>query len=133
MVSPSRSVTGGALLASDPHLGLTLPNWWLLAGVRSPSFRLVGLMPAGLPLFGLARNEWLAWGGTNMRAAASDLFEVSGEPLTSRTERLRTRFRRSRAVTIRSSALGPVISNFAQFPEHAGRDGGFAMDGAPAE
>jgi penicillin G amidase len=34
-VGPRRSATGGALLASDPHLGVLLPNLWLLAGLRS--------------------------------------------------------------------------------------------------
>jgi penicillin G amidase len=120
VVSPARSATGGALLASDPHLPLLLPNLWLLAGVRSPSYHVVGLMPAGLPIFGLGRSETMAWGGTNMRAASSDLFDVSGNPIESRTERLRTRFWRSRDVTVRHSALGPVISDSPLFRAPAG-------------
>ncbi|MBV8574898.1 MAG: penicillin acylase family protein [Acetobacteraceae bacterium] len=121
VVSPGRSATGSALLAADPHLPLLLPNLWLLVGVRSPSYRVVGLMPAGLPIFGLGRNETMAWAGTNMRAAASDLYDVSALALTSRTERLRTRFSRSRAVEVRHSILGPVISDSPLFHAPAGK------------
>ena len=85
VVAPERSATGGALLASDPHLPLLLPNLWLLAGCRSPSFNVVGLMPAGLPIFALGRNPHMAWGGTNMRAAVSDLFGVRDDRVVKRT------------------------------------------------
>ena len=45
-VGPERSATGGALLACDPMLGMSLPNLWLLAGLRSPTLHAVGLDPA---------------------------------------------------------------------------------------
>ncbi len=120
VVSPERSATGGALLASDPHLPLMLPNLWVLAGVRSPSFNVVGLMPAGLPIFGLGRSPHMAWGGTNMRAAVSDLFDVGSERLESRVERLRTRTGRTREVTVRRSSLGPVLSDSPLFRSRPG-------------
>jgi penicillin amidase len=37
-VAARRSATGGALIGSDPHLGLIQPNVWMAAGMRSPSF-----------------------------------------------------------------------------------------------
>ncbi len=115
VVSPERSASGGALLASDPHLSLLLPNLWILAGVRSPSYNLVGLMPAGLPLFGLGRSERIAWGGTNMRAAVSDLYDVTGEKLESRGERLRVRLGCGKTVLRRRSRLGPILSDAPHF------------------
>ncbi len=120
VVAPERSATGGALLASDPHLPLLLPNLWVLAGVRSPSFNVVGLMPAGLPIFGLGRNPHMAWGGTNMRAAVSDLFDVGGEPLATRTERIRSRLGRTREVSVRRSSFGPVVSDSPLFHSRPG-------------
>ena len=116
-VAPGRSASGAALLASDPHLGLVLPNLWIVVGLRSPSFQAVGLMPPGLPILGLGRNPRLAWSGTNMAAAASDLYDVSREPpgsVASRTERLRTRLWFDKDVTVRRSRLGPVISDIPQ-------------------
>lgn len=71
---------GGAWLASDPHLGVISPNVWLLAGYRSPSYHLVGLMLPGLPFMALGRNRRIAWGATNMYAASSDLVDVGSLP-----------------------------------------------------
>ena len=119
-VAPDHSATGGALLAGDPHLPLLLPNLWVLAGVRSPSYNVVGLMPAGLPIFALGRSPHMAWGGTNMRAAVSDLFDASREPLDSRTERIRTRLARTRAVVVRRSRFGPVLSDSPLFRSRPG-------------
>ena len=50
-IAPENTTTGGALIASDPHLGLNLPNTWILAGLKSPSYHVVGMMvpgPAGV-------------------------------------------------------------------------------------
>ena len=123
VVAPGRSATGHAMLASDPHLSKTVPNFWLLAGVRCPSLHVVGMMPPGLPIFGLGRNAAMAWGGTNMHAQSSDLYDVSGEPpdsFTSRQERIRVRFGRTRTVTVRRSRLGPVLSDVASVPTRPG-------------
>lgn len=123
VVAPGRSASGGALIASDPHLGLSLPNLWLIAGIRSPSYHAVGLMVPGLPFVALGRSPDLAWGGTNMRAASSDLFDVSGLP-ESAFERERVaiaaRWWRSVRRVIRHSPLGPVISDAPPLPSREG-------------
>ncbi|MEQ8700619.1 MAG: penicillin acylase family protein [Bauldia litoralis] len=113
-ISGSRTGTGAALIANDPHLGITVPNLWLVAGVKSPSYHAVGLMVPGLPFIAVGRNPWIAWGGTNMRAASSDLYDVSGLPpaqITTRRERIRVRWWGTRTVDIRETPLGPVISD----------------------
>ena len=61
------------LIASDPHLSIVLPNACLLAAFRSPSYHAAGLLIPGLPFIALGRNPWIAWGGTNLHAASSDL------------------------------------------------------------
>lgn len=119
-VAPSRSATGAALLANDPHLGLQIPNAWLLAGYKSPSYHAVGMMIPGLPFMALGRSQHLAWGGTNMRSLASDLYDVTDEPLTTRVERLRHRFWFDETLEIREHALGPVLSDH---PWVAAREG----------
>ena len=55
-VAGHRTDTGGALMANDPHLGILVPNVWLIAGVHSPSYHAVGLMAPGLPIFAIGRN-----------------------------------------------------------------------------
>lgn len=118
-VAPARSATGAALLASDPHLGLSLPNLWLVAGMRSPSFHLVGMMVPGLPIIGLGRNPEVAWGGTNLRAASSDLFDVSRLPpeaFETREERIRQRLWFTATRRVRVSPQGPVVSDAPVVP-----------------
>jgi len=77
VIAPEKSATGHALVAGDPHLGLSIPNIWLLAGMRSPSFTGVGFMMPGLPVLAEGRTSDMAWAGTNMRAANSDLYDIS--------------------------------------------------------
>ena len=86
----------------------------MLLGLRSPSFDVVGLPIVGLPMLGLGRNPDLAWGGTNLRAASSDLYDVSRLPAdqieTTETV-IRSRFWRDAAPQIRRSPFGPIISD----------------------
>ena len=113
-VAAHASETGAALIANDPHLGIFLPNLWLIAGYKSPSHHAVGLMVPGLPFIALGRNPHIAWGGTNMRAASSDLYDLSGlapEDLTSRRETVAVRWWFDQEVTVRDSPFGPVISD----------------------
>jgi penicillin amidase len=119
-VGPTRTGTGGALIANDPHLGLNVPNTWIIAGLKSPSYHAVGLMVPGLPFFAIGRNPWIAWGGTNMRASASDLIDVSDLPpsaISQRNETIKVRWWPDREVPIRETPLGPIISDVPQLAE----------------
>ena len=121
-VAAERSATGSALIASDPHLGLFLPNLWLVAGMRSPSVAAVGLMVPGLPFIAVGRNEEIAWGGTNLQSANSDLIDVSGLPadqITMRREKVGVRWWLDDEVEARDTPYGPIISDASVFP---GRD-----------
>jgi penicillin amidase len=110
----ARAADGGAWLASDPHLSIIAPNVWMLAGYRSPSYHVVGLMLPGLPFVALGRNRNLAWGATNMYAASSDLVDVGGLPasqFTARKEIIRMRGWFPKEIELRSTPYGPVISD----------------------
>lgn len=123
-VSGWRTERGGALIASDPHLGFLLPNFWLIAGLQSPGYRVVGLMAPGLPVFALGRNPELAWGGTNLYAASSDLVDVSDlDPDSFRVEEetLRVRFWPDRRIRRRITAYGPLLDDAPLFPIPGGR------------
>lgn len=124
-VAPSRSADGAAMLANDPHLGFAVPNIWLLAGYRSPSYHLVGMMVPGLPFAGLGRNPDLAWGGTNMRAASSDLYDVAAldpELIQEEREAIDVRFWFDTEVVTRWTPLGPIISDRALIPNSEGQE-----------
>ncbi len=122
-VGAAKTGTGAAMIANDPHLGISLPNLWVLAGVKSPSFHAVGLMVPGVPFVAVGRNAHIAWGGTNMRSAGSDLFDVSGlskEQITERVESVPTRWWFTTEHKIRETPYGPIFSDAAILPKREG-------------
>ena len=113
-VSGSRTASGSSLIAGDPHLGLMLPNFWVVVGYRSPGYQVVGLTIPGVPVIVVGRNEHIAWGGTNMLSLSSSFYDISGfsdEAVKQRKERIRVRWWFDRDVIVRDSNLGPVISD----------------------
>jgi penicillin amidase len=113
-VGARRSRSGSPLVACDPHLGLSLPNIWLLVGLRSPACQVVGFMLAGLPFVCIGRNPDVAWGGTNLRAASSDLYDVATLPpsaITTETTEIRVRWLGTTRRKVRRTPFGPVISD----------------------
>jgi penicillin amidase len=74
-VSPQRSATGAALLASDPHLEVNrLPAIWYEALLRWDGRYIMGATLPGCPLFAIARTDRLAWGVTYMKGDTVDYF-----------------------------------------------------------
>ena len=119
-VAGGRTDTGGALIANDPHLGILVPNIWLIAGLKSPSYHAVGLMTPGLPIFAIGRNAHIAWGGTNLRAASSDLFDVGDVPaseIDERRERIGVRWWFDSEVTVRETRWGPIVTDAPLFAD----------------
>ena len=47
---------------------------------------MVGLSIPGTPFIALGRNDRIAWGGTNMRALRTFLYEIDDEDIISREE-----------------------------------------------
>ncbi len=119
-IHQSRSDTGSALMANDPHVGLILPNFWLLMGLQSPDTQVVGLTIPGVPVVGIGRNPNIAWGGTNMRAISSHLVDVSSLPdsdIQSRTETIKRRGWWSTERTVRTTRYGPILTDLAVFDQ----------------
>jgi penicillin amidase len=113
-VAGSRTASGSAMIASDPHLGVLLPNLFLVVGYRTPQGTVVGMTFAGLPFVVIGRNEHIAWGGTNMLALSSVFYDVSNEPESSfamRAEPLRRRWWSNFTPAFRDHELGPVITD----------------------
>ena len=64
-VSGSRSASGGALLAGDPHLHLTLPAIWFQNSITSPGFDASGVSIPGTPVVLIGHNQHIAWSLTD--------------------------------------------------------------------
>ena len=74
-VSPQRSHSGHALLASDPHLEVNrLPAIWYEVVLQWPDGYVMGATLPGCPLFAVARTAQLAWGVTHMKGDTMDYF-----------------------------------------------------------
>ncbi|MBP0445759.1 penicillin acylase family protein [Roseomonas sp. SSH11] len=128
-VVPARSATGGALLASDPHLALQAPVLWYLARIELPGGRfLAGATAPGVPLVVIGRNERLAWGFTTTHSDTQDVFveRLSGldtyetpegpRPFETRDERILVRGRPDEVLRVRETRHGPVISDLDEEP-----------------
>ncbi|MBO1074446.1 penicillin acylase family protein [Roseomonas marmotae] len=128
-VAASRSVTGGALLASDPHLGFQAPILWYLARIEiaavasQPSRFLAGATSPGVPFMVIGRNEKLAWGFTTTHSDTQDVFierpAGSGSyqspdgprMFAEREETIRIRGQEPEILRVRETRHGPVISD----------------------
>lgn len=110
-VAGSRSASGAALMAADPHLNITLPNLWIAGGVKAPSLHATGLMIPGLPFIAIGRNRRVAWTGTSLQAASSDLFDARGLAVREQRERFRSRRGAATEAVVRETSLGPLVSD----------------------
>lgn len=118
----TRTASGRGIVGGDPHLGVGLPNAWLAACLHAPGINAAGLMLPGIPFLALGRNRDIAWGGTSLHAASTDLVDLAGLPeaaIDSRTETVRVRGAQPRRVTIRTTAWGPVVSDTTLFPSRS--------------
>lgn len=80
VVTGSRTQDGRAILASDPHLGLTLPIAWYRIRLIWPGRDLVGISIPGIPGITMGSNGHVAWGFTNLTGDLTDLIEVRVDP-----------------------------------------------------
>ena len=87
-VAASRSKTGHALVASDPHLSLIAPSifWPVSIDVTAPAggdaasnLKVAGVAFPGIPGIILGHNEHIAWGAT---VAGYDVSDAYAETLT---------------------------------------------------
>ena len=64
-VAGSRSSSGGALMAGDPHLHLTLPAIWYQLTMDSPSYHVSGVSIPGTPVVLIGHNQHISWSLTD--------------------------------------------------------------------
>ena len=125
-VGPSRSATGSAMLAGDPHLELTLPAIWYEVHLVVPGeLDVYGVTIPGIPAVVIGFNRDVAWSFTNAEADVVDYYRevldndeqpteyhVDGEwlPLEQRIERYLGRNGEVLAVdTVYFTHRGPLV------------------------
>lgn len=76
----SRTTSGKAMLAGDPHMGLTMPGNWYELHAATPDFSITGATIPGAPFVVIGQNEHLAWSITNMMADDTDFYLIENNP-----------------------------------------------------
>ncbi len=127
-VSPEKTRTGRALLATDPHLGVSLPGPFSLIHLSGPGIHVVGASVPGTPGVLVGHNEHVAWSFTAAMLDDQDLFHLTldeGEEnelvdgswlrLRTVTEEIRVRWQDDPVVLkIRMSEHGPLVRDDGQ-------------------
>ena len=73
-VRGSRSVSGKALFAYDPHLGLAVPSLWHAGHLACPGFEVTGATFPGIPGVIVGHNRDISFGFTNSFSDVQDLY-----------------------------------------------------------
>jgi penicillin amidase len=133
-VAGMHTVHGGALLANDMHLGISVPNTWYRLSLVFPGAdgerRVTGVTLPGAPFVVAGSNGRVAWGFTNSEGDWADLVLLQPDPgnadayltpegprtLVREAETIEVKGERSETLTVESTIWGPVVDT-----DHAGR------------
>jgi len=74
-VAGAKSVSGGAMMAGDPHLHLTLPAIWFQMTQDSPGFHVSGVSIPGTPGVLIGHNQHIAWSLTDAQNQQTFFYE----------------------------------------------------------
>jgi penicillin amidase len=132
VVGPSLSSTGGALLANDPHLGISMPSVWFINGLHCTTvgeacpFDVAGVSFPGVPGVVLGHNARIAWGATNADPDVQDLVietvdpadptrylgpDGTSLPFTVRTEQINVSRGGTVSLEVRETVHGPILND----------------------
>jgi penicillin amidase len=132
VVSPLLSSTGGALLANDPHLGISMPSVWYINGLHCAPvtdacpFDVAGVSFPGVPGVILGHNARIAWGVTNAGPDVQDLVietvdpadpthyigpDGTSLPFTVRTEEIVVDGGETVRLEVRETIHGPILND----------------------
>ena len=130
-MAPSKSATGHALLANDPHLGASMPSIWYMNGLHCRTvsdacpYDVAGVSFPGAPMVILGHNARIAWGVTNVGPDVEDLFVERADPadpshylfkgqsipFTVRSETIKVAGADSVTIQVRSTGHGAILND----------------------
>ncbi len=148
-VAGSKTSTGKALLANDPHLGPQMPSVWYQQGLHcrsvgsSCAYNVAGFGFPGLPGVLTGHNDRISWGVTNLGPDVTDLvleqvrgdgYVVDGKvkPFTTREEVIKVAGGDPVNLTVRTTEHGPLMSPVSEELRTVGKDAPVPPPGTPA-
>lgn len=132
VVRPELSLSGGALLANDPHLGISMPSIWFINGLHCATvgeacpYDVAGVSFPGVPGVVLGHNARIAWGATNADPDVQDLVietvdpadparylgpDGTSLPFTTRTEEILVAGGERVTIEVRETIHGPILND----------------------
>lgn len=134
-VDGKHSNTGRPLLASDPHLRLSLPSIWAEVQVHYPGVNARGVSLPGSPGILIGFNDYVAYGETNVGHDVTDWFRIEwtdstrtsyvldGETVAAEivVDTLRVRNGEDQIVRTPWTIFGPVPYTTGVYADHAMR------------
>ncbi len=123
-VAGSKSASGGALLAGDPHLHLTLPSIWFQLTEDSPDYHTSGVSIPGTPVVLIGHNQHIGWSLTDAQNQQTFFYEEkedgahpnqyfwkgAWQTYTSVSYDIPVLSGQTKHLTVKLSTHGPVIS-----------------------
>ncbi len=80
VLAPSRTHSGKALLANDPHLTHMMPGAFYAMHLKGPDLDVLGVTMPGTPVIVLGHNRRLAWAATTTFADTQDIYLEKLDP-----------------------------------------------------
>ena len=79
-VAGAKSTSGGALMAGDPHLHLTLPAIWFQLSMDSPGYHVSGVSIPGTPVVLIGHNQHISWSLTDAQNQQTFFYQEREDP-----------------------------------------------------
>jgi penicillin amidase len=126
VLSPSRSSSGNAILANDPHIGLSKPDVWYEAHISYPGYNNYGYYIPTIPFPLIGHDDFKAWGMTMFENDEVDLYKETFNPenenqvffdgkwINSQVikEQIKVKDKSHEDLIIRVTSHGPIISDY---------------------
>jgi penicillin amidase len=122
-IAGTRTASGAALVAGDPHLSISVPAIWHRERLVGGGVALTGVSLPGTPGIVFGSNGRVAWTGTNVEGDFADLVRcvpadaetvsfrgpAGPVPFGERREVIRVRGARPDTLVVRTTPWGPVV------------------------
>ena len=119
VISPQKSATGRAILASDPHRDYVQPSVRYLQDLNAPTLHIEGMGEPFAPGVSFAHNDWIAYAGTVFWIDQEDLYVYQLNPANPEEYKYQGKWEAFRSVHEEIKVKGqPAVPAELKFTRH---------------